>query len=69
MISTVKTSFHRQDDSFIAQAIRDTLPYFLGAIDEDRLLLQTQLDDARKKLRQLERLVREAETLDDNTFP
>lgn len=27
------------------------------------------MDDARKKLRQLERLVREAETLDDNTFP
>ncbi|EPO7613139.1 DUF3732 domain-containing protein [Enterobacter hormaechei] len=68
-IDSKKRLFHRQDDSFIAQAIRDTLPYFLGAIDEDRLLLQTQLDDARKKLRQLERLVREAETLDDNTFP
>ncbi|EPF0240896.1 DUF3732 domain-containing protein [Raoultella ornithinolytica] len=68
-IDSKKRLFHRQDDSFIAQAIRDTLPYFLGAIDEDRLLLQAQLDDARKKLRQLERLVREAETLDDNTFP
>jgi hypothetical protein len=28
--------FHGQSDSFIAQAIRDTLPYFLGAIREDR---------------------------------
>ncbi|MGM7973341.1 DUF3732 domain-containing protein [Yersinia enterocolitica] len=61
--------FHRQDDGFIAQAIRDTFPYFLGAMDEERLLQQAQLDDARKLLRQLERLVREAESLDDATFP
>jgi len=45
------------------------MPYFLGAIDEDRLLKQAQLDQARRHLRQLERQVREAETLDSSTYP
>lgn len=68
-IDSKQRLFHRQDDGFIAQAIRDTLPYFLGAMDEDRLLQQAQLDDERKLLRQLERQVKEAESLDDATFP
>jgi Protein of unknown function (DUF3732) len=60
--------FHRQGEEFVGQAIRDTLPYFLGAIDEDRLLKQAQLDQARRHLRQLERQLREAETLDGSTY-
>ena len=51
-IDSKKVLFHRQGDNFIAQAIKDTLPYFLGAIDEDRLLKQAQLDAARRYLRQ-----------------
>ncbi len=61
--------FHRQGEDFIGQAIKDTLPYFLGAIDEDRLLKQAQLDLARRRLRQLERQLREAEALDTSSFP
>lgn len=61
--------FHRQGEDFIGQAIKDTLPYFLGAVDEDRLLKQSQLDEARRRLRQLERQLREAEALDSNTYP
>lgn len=61
--------FHRQGEDFVGQAIRDTLPYFLGAIDEDRLLKQAQLDQARRMLRQLERQLREAEALDSSTYP
>jgi Protein of unknown function (DUF3732) len=61
--------FHRQGEDFISQAIKDTLPYFLGAVNEDRLLKQAQLDQAKRQLRQLERQLREAETLDSNTFP
>lgn len=60
--------FHRQEIGFIAQAIKDTLPYFLGAIDEDRLLKQALLDQARKKYRQLERQVREAEQDNNNNY-
>jgi hypothetical protein len=68
-IDSKQRLFHRQGEDFISQAIKDTLPYFLGAVDEDRLLKQGQLDQARRHLRQLERQFRESETLDGNTFP
>lgn len=61
--------FHRQGEEFIGQAIKDTLPYFLGAIDEDRLLKQAQLDLARRRLRQLERQLRDAEAMDTSSYP
>lgn len=46
--------FHRQGDPFIPQSIKDTVPYFLGAVDEEHFLRQNELDDARAHLRQLE---------------
>ena len=46
--------FHRQGDQFIPQAIKDTIPYFLGAVDEDHFLRQNELDDAKLSLQQLE---------------
>jgi hypothetical protein len=68
-IDSKQRLFHRQGEEFVGQAIRDTFPYFLGAIDEDRLLKQAQLDQARRQLRQLERQLREAEALDSSTYP
>lgn len=68
-IDSKQRLFHRQGEDFVGTAIKDTLPYFLGAIDEDRLLKQAQLDQARRHLRQLERQLREAETLDSSTYP
>lgn len=68
-IDSKQRLFHRQGEEFIGQAIRDTLPYFLGAVDEDNLLKQAQLDQARRQLRQLERQLREAEALDTSTYP
>ncbi len=35
--------FHSQDDPFIALALRDTLPYFLGVVSDDRLRKQSEL--------------------------
>ena len=46
--------FHRQGEPFVALAIRDTLPYFLGAVDEKHFIIQYRLDEARKRLRELE---------------
>jgi hypothetical protein len=46
--------FHRQGEQFIPQAIKDTLPYFLGAVDEEHFLRQHELDLAREALRALE---------------
>lgn len=68
-IDSKQRLFHRQGEDFIGQAIKDTLPYFLGAIDEDRLLKQAQLDQARRQLRQLERQLRDAEAIDSSSFP
>jgi hypothetical protein len=68
-IDSKQRLFHRQGEDFIGQAFRDTFPYFLGAVDEDRLLKQAQLDQARRSLRQLERQLREAEALDSSTYP
>ena len=68
-IDSKQQLFHRQGEDFVGQAIRDTFPYFLGAVDEDRLLKQAQLDQARRQLRQLERQLRDAEALDSSTYP
>ena len=68
-IDSKQRLFHRQGEDFISQAIKDTLPYFLGAIDEDRLLKQAQLDQARRQLRQLERQLRDAEAVDSSSYP
>ena len=46
--------FHRQGEEFIPRAIKDTIPYFLGAVDEEHFLRQNQLDDAKLSLRELE---------------
>jgi hypothetical protein len=35
--------FHRQGESYVALAIRDTLPYFLGAVEEDQLKIRHEL--------------------------
>jgi hypothetical protein len=68
-IDSKKILFHRQADNWVAQAIKDTFPYFLGAIDEDHLLKQAQLDAARRQLRQFERQLRDAQSIDSNDFP
>jgi hypothetical protein len=68
-IDSKRILFHRQADNWVAQAIKDTFPYFLGAIDEDHLLKQAQLDAARRQLRSLERQLRDAESIDANDFP
>ena len=46
--------FHRQGDEQIPQTIKDTIPYFLGAVDEDHFIKQAELDVARSELRELE---------------
>lgn len=41
----------------------------MGAFDEDHLLKQAHLDQARKEMRQLERQLRDSEAVDTDTFP
>lgn len=46
--------FHRMNEDFLPQSMRDTLPYFLGAVDESHFQLLAELDALRKRLRLLE---------------
>lgn len=55
--------FHRQSEDFMTQAIKDTLPYFLGAVQEDRLALEHELRSAKRELVRLERALREADLI------
>ena len=55
--------FHRQGEQFLPQAIRDVLPYFLGAVDEDHFFTVKRHQDARKRLRRLEREYAEARAI------
>lgn len=54
--------FHRQD-THLLQAIKDSLPYFLGVIREDALSLQQELQQTRRGLSLLERKLREKDAI------
>ncbi|MFT8366697.1 MAG: DUF3732 domain-containing protein, partial [Gluconobacter cerinus] len=68
-IDSKKILFHRTGDNFIAQAVKDSLPYFLGAIDEDRLLKLSLFDAAKRELRRLERQLREISNASSDELP
>ena len=56
--------FHRQSEGLpITNAIRDTMPYFLGAVDEDAVLLATERRTKDRELRMLTRRVAETEAI------
>ncbi len=55
--------FHKQSVEFVPQAIRDTLPYFLGAVDEDHAYKLRELREKRRALRALERKLSEFEAI------
>ena len=42
--------FHRQQEDFITQSIKDTLPYFFGIIDEEYLKLENEKSILKKKI-------------------
>lgn len=45
--------FHRQGEPGMEQALRDTIPYFLGAVARDQALKRARLQDARRELNRL----------------
>ena len=62
-IETNKVLFHRQHEDFVTQAIRDTLPYFLGAVREDHLALLDKLRLLKRDLKLLEQRAGENEAI------
>lgn len=43
--------FHRADDEEVEEAIRSTLPYFVGAVDVDTIALSRELSERQRDLR------------------
>ena len=62
-IANRRLLFHRQGEQFFPPAIRDALPYFLGAVDEDHFFALKRHQDARTRLRRLEREYAEAQAV------
>lgn len=62
-IASKRILFHRQSEEFIKFSQKDTLPYFLGAIEEDRLILEQNLIRARRQLKKAEKAYKEVEIL------
>lgn len=46
--------FHRQSEPGMAVALRDSLPFFLGAVDSDQASKRAQLREARARLRRFD---------------
>ncbi|MGJ7524835.1 DUF3732 domain-containing protein [Variovorax sp. GB1P17] len=55
--------FHGSSDRFVALAIKDTLPYFLGAVTDDYVAKQQELKKVRAEVRQIERRLAEASAI------
>jgi hypothetical protein len=55
--------FHRQGEPFIPQAIKDTLPYFLGAAPDDLLSRHQELQVAKRELKLVAKDLEEAQRI------
>ena len=55
--------FHGAADHFFAQALKDTLPYFLGAVDDNYVRKREELRRLREQLRACERQLTELKAL------
>jgi hypothetical protein len=60
-IASATALFHRQGERGIQDALRDTIPYFLGAVPQDQALKRAQLRIARQALQRAETALRAAE--------
>jgi hypothetical protein len=55
--------FYNQSEPFVAQAIKDTLPYFLGAIREDSMKVEQEIANKKRELSRYEKDLKEYERL------
>lgn len=64
-ISSPSLLFHRQSDDFAKASIRDTLPFFLGAVSAEDLEQARRLGGMRREFRRLQQQTKELEDLAD----
>ncbi|MBD3615374.1 MAG: DUF3732 domain-containing protein [Gracilimonas sp.] len=68
LIDNENQLFWRQDDDYIPQNIKDTLPYFLGAVKEEKIEITQKLREAKKTLNSQIKKLREAEAIVSNRY-
>jgi hypothetical protein len=69
LIDNKNQLFFGQSDSWVAQAIRDTLPYFLGATTRDELARRSELAAARRETKLLEKQLEAAVSWEEASTP
>lgn len=60
-IASATALFHRQSEPGIDHALKDTIPYFLGAVARDEALKRAQLRDAKRTVTRLTNELQQAE--------
>ena len=60
--------FHKTDDHWRAQQLKDTLPYFLGAVEDEYIRNQMKLRDLKSKLRVVNKQISELAALRGEGF-
>lgn len=67
-VAARRTLFHRQAEPYIPQAIKDTLPYFMGAAEDDRLGNLERLRELKRKRTRLIKRLNEIENIAGDGF-
>lgn len=62
-VAAKRTLFHRQAEPFIPQMIKDTLPYFMGAAEDDRLSELEKLRNLKRDRARLLKRIQEIESI------
>lgn len=62
-IASQKVLFHRQSEPFIPQAIKDTLPYFLGIVNEESLSLEAEKTRLKREENIINKKIQEIEAI------
>lgn len=65
-IAAQKILFHKQSEPFVPQAIKDTLPYFLGIVNEHNLELAAERTRLKRECLIIQRSLYEVEQLQGN---
>jgi hypothetical protein len=65
-LASQKILFHRQAEDFMTLAIKDTLPYFLGVINENALALESEITLLKRESNIIRRAISEVEMLKGN---
>lgn len=55
--------FHKQSEPFVPQAIKDVMPYFLGAVTDEHVAKMHQVRQLRRDLKTAEKKIKERESI------